>query len=150
VFGEDVVNSYLQGVRSGTAQQEAIATQTEQEVLASVGGQAAFDTIADWAGGPNGDKSLTDAFNMAIDTGNGEMLKVAALALKASYEASNGSLGHSSVLKGQAPVQASGEGYHSRQEMLDDFQNPRYQTDSAFREAVGKKMKFTKGLEVNG
>lgn len=148
-FGSSVVEAYFKGLE---AQQRGVDSETEktvQGITQAVGGDEAWNTIAQWAGGPNGPVEIVEAYNSALDRGDAVTLKALALTLKGSYEAANGSIRPVSVTSGQPTGQASTEGFRSRQEVMSAMQDPRYKTDAAYRQDVANRLAKTDGFSVS-
>lgn len=116
------------------AGQMALAAQMEQEAFSLVGGQDQYTAMLDWAA-QNLSKAEQDAFDAAV-TGNAAQRKQAIVALQAQFERAVGK--NPQLVSGNA---GSSVGvYQSRAEMVRDMQNPKYQTDPAFRAMVQQKL----------
>jgi len=145
-FGKAAVDAYFAGLGVQNAEVSDAVTKMSQEVVATVGGEEAWGTIAEWAGGVNGDPQLADAFNAAFDRGDAVTAKVIAESIKARYEAVNGSLVVKSVVTGQPAGVPGAAGFRSQQEVTAAMRDPRYGTDPAYREEVARRMAVTQGF----
>lgn len=125
----ELVNSYIEG-------QEALLSTTTNQVFDSVGGQDSYEAMTAWAGDNLSDGQI-DAFNRAVNSGDMEETMFAVQGLKSMYDAQRGTE-PARQLAGQA--RASTDAYQSLAQMKADMADPRYQSDSAFREAVAQKL----------
>jgi hypothetical protein len=78
-----------------------------------------------------------ERYNIAVNSGDMNETMFAVNGLKAQYEAARG-LEPARQIAGQA--RASADAYQSLAQMKADMADPRYHTDSAFREAVAAKL----------
>lgn len=128
---KEMVDGYIEG-------QKALAAERDNAGFNLVGGKEAFDKIASWAKQslPVSDR---EAFNKAVAGSDAEM-KMAMMGLKAQYEASNGK--EPSLAGGNAAPSGS-SGYESTAQMTADMRDPRYKTDTAYRQKVANKLSNT-------
>lgn len=124
----DIVQTYFKG-------QEALAAQEIAKVHEFSGGKAAYEGMIAWAG-QNMTKPEVAAYNAAME-GEMETRKMAIEALKSKYISKTGS--NPKVIMGEGPAPTV-SGYASRAEMTKDMKDPRYAKDSAYRDAVAKKV----------
>lgn len=146
LFGKQMVDSYFAGLTALNSDQQAQVQAGMTEVTSAVGGDEAWNTIAQWAAGPNGDQGIAEVYNAALDRGDFATMKLAAIQLKSQYESKNGTLNATSIKEGIASGANSAEGYTSKQEMMKDIGSPEYAHDPAFREQVARRIAKTKGF----
>ena len=147
-FGKQAVDLYFQGLQAADQGQQAEADQAIQGIVSTIGGEENWNTIAQWAAGPNGDQDLAQSFNAAADRGDVGAMKAAAIALKSIYESKNGSLGASSVTRGVPPSAGAATGFRSTAELTQAMSDPRYATDAAYRADVERRLGVTEGFNV--
>lgn len=114
------------------AGQEAIAQNTITTLQDSVGGEAEYNSMLEWA-----EESLPEveiaAFNNSLT--DLESTQFAINGLYARYSAEKGP----NLIKGNQNTSQSG-GYASKQEMMLDMVNPKYGRDPAFRASVQRRV----------
>lgn len=126
---EDFVTQWAEG-------QKAVVSQQTNDVLNAVGGKDAYDQMLAWAG-QNLDKNEIEAYNKIMQTNDVNQIKATVRGLQARYAAANGN--EPSLFNGK-PAPASSRGYQSQGEMLEAMKDPRYKSDSAFREEVAQRV----------
>jgi len=136
-FDKDVVDSYIEG-------QTAIKELFTNNVHSLAGGEEQFNAMVEW-----GTASLKDAeksrFNDAINSGNITQATTAIEALKARYEANEGTFTRNHLSPNDTATGMTPQGYQSVQEMQRDMQDPRYRSgDAAFIKSVASKIKNSK------
>jgi len=102
------------------------------EVQATVGGEKAYGQLVNWAS-ENLDPQFVQAFDNLINTGDVNMIKLAAAGLQSAYDNSNGREGQMLTGKG-API--VNNGFRSQAEVVAAMQDPRYDKDPAYRADV--------------
>ena len=102
------------------------------EVQATVGGEEAYSRLVNWAS-ENLDQQFVQAFDNLINTGDVNMIKLAAAGLQSAYDNSNGREGQMLTGKG-API--VNNGFRSQAEVVAAMQDPRYDKDPAYRADV--------------
>lgn len=126
---QELVDQYIAG-------QEAQMNAHRDSIMTDVGGQETYDNMTEWAADTFSDTEI-DTFNMAVNSGDANMTRMAVQGLKARYEASVGSE-PSRMVSGEAP--SGGSAYRSVAEMMTDMQDTRYHNDPAFRADVQAKL----------
>ena len=125
----EMVNSWIDG-------QQAISDQLQNIAFNSVGGSEQYQTLIDWAG-----KSLAqneiDSFNRALESSNPDDSLFAIKSLNARYQMEQGS--SPNLLQGSTGG-SSAEAFTSLAQMSEAMKDPKYQTDSSFREEVTRKL----------
>lgn len=125
----ELVDSYIAG-------QAASAEVQAKELHDSVGGSDQFNSMTEWASDNFSDGEI-DAFNDAMTSGSPDAKRMAVAGLQARYSASEGSEPSRSI-SGEASK--GGSAYRSVAEMMSDMNDPRYETDPAFRNDVAMKL----------
>lgn len=141
-FPKYLVDSYLEMAKGYSDVMTTKAQSDVAEVLASVGGQTAFDAMSAWARASLSVGERT-AFNSVVNNpqSSKEAISLTMLGLKARYEASVGRA--PSLVHGQGGGSGSGDTYGSKAEMHRDQADPRYKSDSVFRQSVYSKLSRT-------
>lgn len=121
-----LIESYISNAKS---EQESI----QQDILNSVGGQEGFDRISKWS-----ENNLTqeekDGYNKMLETGDPAQVKFALNQLQQRMGAPK------HVMPDSNAAPTGGDVYESRQQMVNDMKDPRYDKDPAFRNMVMAKM----------
>ena len=136
---KELVNAYIQSLKNAPAKQEADVDMSDADINSvqnSVGGEKEYNQIVSWAG-ENLPKSQVQAFDDLIGTGNAEAIKLAVAGIKAQYDNANGYEGRQLQGKG-APT--SGDVFRSQAELIQAMNDPRYDTDPAYRSDVISKL----------
>lgn len=136
---KELVNAYIQSLKNAPAKQEADVDMSDADINSvqnSVGGEKEYNQIVSWAG-ENLPKSQVQAFDDLIGTGNAEAIKLAVAGIKAQYDNANGYEGRQLQGKG-APT--SGDVFRSQAELIQAMNDPRYETDPAYRSDVIQKL----------
>lgn len=127
-----MVDAYIAG-------QQALQTQFQNKVFESVGGEANYRAMTEWAKA-NLPADQINAFNTAI-TGDANQAMLAIQGLHAMYSKSEGAP-PKGLLSGTNATHVSG--YESRAQMIADMSDPRYGKDEAFRAQVYARIKASK------
>jgi len=106
------------------------------DVQNSVGGAEQYSQLVNWASENMGEKFL-GAFDNLINTGDVEMIKLAAAGLKSAYDGANGFEGQMLTGKGAPNKQ---DVFRSQAEVVAAMQDPRYDRDPAYRNDVFEKL----------
>ena len=125
----NLVDQFIQG-------QKAVVEAQRQTVFATVGGQAQYDAMTQWAA-ENLSEAEVAAYNAAVDNGDMNSVMMAVKGLQSRYEASVG-LEPARRVTGKAPQTVNR--YNSIAEMQEDMANPKYENDPAFRAMVERKL----------
>ena len=116
--------------------QMAVATQMQQEAFEQVGGQEAYEDMVSWAS-DNMQEASIDAFNNAVNSGNIETANLAIQGLHAQYRSVNGS--DPSLVMGETKSVTGGV-FDSAAQLTQAMRDPRYESDSAYRQQVASKL----------
>lgn len=135
-FSKSVVDSYLRGVAAGSSAAAQAGEQLVAEVVGSVGGEAQFEALLEWAATQPPD--VSDAYNKAVERGDGPSIKAAVLALNTARVAAEGIDPSRNPSDGGARPQA-GSVFRSVAELKAAQRDPRYASDPAYRADVEAK-----------
>ena len=116
--------------------QMAVAEQMQQEAFEQVGGQEAYLDMVSWAS-DNMPEASIDAFNNAVNSGNIETANLAIQGLQAQYRSVNGN--EPSLVMGETKSVTGGV-FDSAAQLTAAMRDPRYSTDSAYRQSVASKL----------
>ncbi len=116
--------------------QNAVAQQLQYQAFEQVGGQEAYAEMTSWAT-DNLPEASIDAFNNAINSGNIETANLAIQGLQAQYRSVNGS--EPTLVMGETNT-VSGGVFNSAAQLTAAMRDPRYSTDSAYRQTVASKL----------
>lgn len=136
---KEIQEGYLMGMQA--MQRENLAA-----IHGYVGGEQAYQQMAAWAGSSLNDADL-DAFNNALD--NPQLRETAVKGLFARYSTARPSEGTFVAAVGAAP--GSGDVFGTRDELVAAQKDPRYTTDTKYREEVTSKLLRSQqgGFRVN-
>jgi hypothetical protein len=135
---EDLLNAYvnMQQNAAPTQQSADLSDSDVSDLKASVGGEEAYNQITDWASQSLSDAEL-DAFNLTVENGSKEQIKMLMAGLQARYQSENGYEGRQ--LQGKPPSN-SRDVFRSQQEVVEAIADPRYDRDPAYRNDVLEKL----------
>ena len=105
------------------------------QVYSSVGGEAEYGKLTGWAAENLDDRAL-DAFNSIVDQGNPLAIQIAVAGLKSEYDNAEGYEGR--MLTGKAAQTSNG--FRSQAEVVQAMNDPRYDTDPAYRQDIYDKL----------
>jgi len=131
---KDVVDAYIAGA-------QALQTQRANEGFALAGGQENYTKMTQWAK-VNLQRAEIEAFNNAI-SGSPEQMQLAIRGMHAKYESAVGKT--PALLNGSASSHNAAGGYQSKAEVVAAMSDARYETDSAYRNAVMQRLSLTTG-----
>lgn len=102
----------------------------------SVGGDEAYSNLMDWSN-KNLPEQYVQAFDELVSSGDYAMIELALSGLVASYQNSNGYEGK--MVTGKQAV-SKAEVFRSQAEVVQAMNDPRYETDPAYRQDVFSKL----------
>jgi len=112
-------------------------TQSEVNVIQnSVGGEAAYQNLVNWAG-ENLPADYVQAFDNVVESGNLQAIQLAVAGLRSEYENQVGYEGR--LLSGKAANTAA-DVFRSQAEVVRAMNDPRYENDPAYRQDVFEKL----------
>lgn len=124
-----VVDAYIQG-------QQAIAADMQEQAMDIVGGQQEYSRMTEWAA-MNLTNAEVDTFNQLVNSGDMNQVMYAVEGLASRYRNDDGS--QPNLISGNAQGTSAGL-YQSVAEVTRDMQDPRYESDPAFRQMVALKL----------
>ena len=136
----DLVNAYVQSIQNNPAAQQQqevdIPDAQVNQIQNSVGGEKQYTNIVSWAANNLPEKQVL-AYDNLVASGNVEAINLALAGLKAQYDNAFGSEGR--TLQGRAPRSNDGI-FRSQAELMSAMNDPRYDTDEAYRDDVLRKL----------
>jgi hypothetical protein len=126
----EMVEQYIQG-------QEAISTASALEIQESIGGNANYAAMSEWAGENLADGDL-QAYNDIVERGSVEQARVAVKGMYAQFLAAGGKAPN--LAQGATSGAAGAKAFGSAASMVEAMQDPRYKSDPAYREQVEKRI----------
>ena len=135
---KELLNAYLEAYKNApqTQQQEVeIAQKDISRIQDSVGGEAEYNKVIQWAG-KNLQESEIASFDKVVSTGDPNVIQLAVDGLKAKYDNSNGYEGR--MLTGKNTT--SSEVFRSQAQLVAAMSDPRYDNDPAYRADVVEKL----------
>ena len=126
---ENVVNSWIKG-------EQAIADQTIRQAHESIGGKEEYDSLVEWASTSLNEKEI-ESFNRAIESPDVNDVVFAIKSLNARRSVSEGQ--SPTLLQGDTGGSKTGS-YQSVAQLTKAMNDPRYQTDPAYRDEVTSKL----------
>ena len=131
----ELISAYIQ--MQGQQQQGNDLTDAQaSEIRSLAGGDEAYGQLTQWAANSL-DESYISAFDNIVETGDVRMIQLAVTGLKAEYEKANGFEGQ--MLTGKA-AQPQVDTFRSQAEVVAAMQDPRYDSDPAYRQDVFNKL----------
>ena len=136
-FSRNMVDNYLAGLQYNAAQDSALNAQQVSQIKTEFGGAEEYDAMTTWAA-ENMEADEIAAFNRIVQGSNdGAQIRLAIAGLYAQYTASEG---REPQLLGGKPSSSSGSKFESTAQVIEAMNDPRYQTDPAYRKAVEKQL----------
>ena len=136
----DLVNAYVQSIKNNPAAQQQqevdIPDAQVNQIQNSVGGEKQYTNIVSWAANNLPEKQVL-AYDNLVASGNVEAINLALAGLKAQYDDAFGSEGR--TLQGRSPRNSDGI-FRSQAELISAMNDPRYETDEAYRDEVIDKL----------
>ena len=144
VSKEDLIKAFFENSEEVPTSDDSDGPDLSQDqvdqMMNSVGGKEQYNEMIDWAS-KNLSSDEIKAFNSTIDTGTLEQAQLAIAGVQAKYSSNNAEPNLFSGNNADSNV-----GYRSVGEMLRDINDPRYSTDSAFRQDVENKVKLSNAI----
>ena len=137
---QDLVNAYVAFQQQAPAKQEAPAKDlSDAEINSlrnSVGGEAQYNQLIEWAGNNLEAKQIKD-FDQLIAMGSVDTIQLAVKGLQAQYETANGYEGR--MLSGKPP-KSTGDVFKSQAQVVEAMSDSRYDKDPAYRQEIMEKL----------
>ena len=143
---KDLVQAYMEAQKNQPQQQSQVADLTDGEVNTiknAVGGDTAYSNIINWSNA-NLTPDTMQAFDSLVNSGNAKAIELAVSGLKAQMENATGYEGR--MLSGKSPS-TSGEVFRSQPELVAAMNDPRYDSDPAYRQDVIAKLERSDNLQ---
>lgn len=132
---KQLVDAYIAGQKAAAAQQNAMSETVVNGLIEEIGGTENFGKMSAWAATSYSEQEKAD-YQVAVDSGNPSLARLALANLKAKYEAAFGSA--PGLIAGvPAPGTAA---FRSNAEMVAAMRDKRYHTDPSYRAEVERKV----------
>ena len=142
---KDLVQGYLEAYKNQSQQPAEVVDLTDGEVNTiknAVGGDTAYSNIINWSNA-NLTPDTMQAFDSLVNSGNAKAIELAGSGLKAQMENATGYEGR--MLSGKSPS-TSGDVFRSQPELVAAMNDPRYDSDPAYRQDVIAKLERSDNL----
>ena len=126
-ISREYADTYIAGVK-------ALGEQIGNNVKASVGGDAEYSNMVEWAKA-NYNQDQIQAYDKAVNSGDVNTAIMAAKGLRSDYTNTAGSEG-TTYGGTQAEPEGSGDVFRSNAEVTSAMKDPRYEYDTAYRQDV--------------
>ena len=139
---QDLIKAYMEVQSSPEFQQQQAAPPAEittaqiNQIKNSAGGEKQYANIVNWAK-TNLPEDQINAFDEVINTGSVQAIQLAVSGLKAEYDNANGVEGR--MVTGKTAPN-NGDVFRSQQELVRAMNDPRYDSDPAYRQDVIEKL----------
>jgi len=130
-ISREYANNYIAG-------QKALGQQIGDSVKNSVGGDAEYSSMVEWAKN-NYTQEQIQAYDNAVNSGSVDAAMLAAKGLRADYQNIQGQEGDTYSGR-QAQPEGRGEVFRSNAEVVAAMKDPRYEYDTAYRQDVLSKL----------
>jgi hypothetical protein len=135
-FDRSMVDAYLSGLQYKAAQDTALTTKEVTSIKASLGGEAEYTKMIEWAGS-NLSSDEVEGFNQIINTQPMSAVKMAISGLHARYTAAEGR--EPKLIGGRAP-KGSTDKFESTAQLVAAMSDPKYSNDPAYQRKVQEKL----------
>ena len=139
-FNKEMVDAYLAGLNYQAAKDSALTMQQVNEVKASVGGEAEYAAMAEWASKNLSAEDLA-AYNSIVNT---QPLPAVRLATAGIYSRYTGANGREPKLIGGRTPRSEGDVFESTAQVVEAMSDPKYHKDPAYRKKVEAKLSRSK------
>jgi hypothetical protein len=134
---EDLIEAYMEWQKGNpTVQSQPLSEDAAKDIVASVGGQDAYNDTLAWAA-DNLKPEEVAAYDNVVNSGNKDAIFFAVQALNQRYKDSVGFEGQQ--VSGKAP-KSTVKGFRSNAELASAISDRRYRTDPAYRFDVEQKL----------
>ena len=131
----DIINEMMR-MPQGQPEAADLSDADVNTIQNTVGGKDAYDSIMQWAS-ESMPEAATTAFDDLVNTGNGAMIQLAVLGLQQAYQQANGFEGN--MYTGRSAREMA-DVFRSQAEVVQAMNDPRYESDPAFRQDVFEKL----------
>ena len=138
---QDLIKAYMEVSQNPEFQQQAappadITESQINQIKNSAGGEKAYANIVNWAKS-NLPQDQINAFDEVVNTGSVQAIQLAVSGLKAEYDNANGVEGR--MVTGKTAPN-NGDVFRSQAELVRAMNDPRYDSDPAYRQDVIEKL----------
>lgn len=127
---EQLIDAYLELQKNASIQPSQLSDSDANAILASVGGESAYNETLAWAA-DNLKPDEVAAFDNVINSGNKDAIFFAVQSLNQRYQDAVGFEGKQ--VSGKSVKNAAVKGFRSQAELARAISDPRYRTDPAYR-----------------
>ena len=139
---QDLIKAYMEVQKTPEFQQQQSAPAADitpaqvNQIKNAAGGDQAYANIINWAKGSLPQDQL-NAFNEVVNSGSVQAIQLAVSGLKSQYDNANGVEGR--LVTGKTAPN-NGDVFRSQQELVRAMNDPRYDSDPAYRQDVIEKL----------
>jgi len=134
---EQLIDAYLELQKNASIQPQQLSDSDANAILASVGGESAYNETLAWAA-DNLKPDEVAAFDNVINSGNKDAIFFAVQSLNQRYQDAVGFEGKQ--VSGKSVKNAVVKGFRSQAELARAISDPRYRTDPAYRLDIQEKL----------
>jgi len=134
---EQLIDAYLELQKNASIQPQQMSDADANAILASVGGESAYNETLAWAA-DNLKPDEVAAFDNVINSGNKDAIFFAVQSLNQRYQDAVGFEGKQ--VSGKSVKNAAVKGFRSQAELARAISDPRYRTDPAYRLDIQEKL----------
>ena len=135
-FDRSMVDAYLSGLQYKASQDTALTTKEVTSIKASLGGEAEYTKMIEWAGSTLSPDEV-EGFNQIINTQPMSAVKMAITGLHARYTAAEGR--EPKLIGGRAP-KGNTDKFESTAQLVAAMSDPKYSKDPAYQRKVQEKL----------
>jgi hypothetical protein len=135
-FDRSMVDAYLSGLQYKASQDTALTTKEVTSIKASLGGEAEYTKMIEWAGSTLSPDEV-EGFNQIINTQPMSAVKMAISGLHARYTAAEGR--EPKLIGGRAP-KGNTDKFESTAQLVAAMSDPKYSSDPAYQRKVQEKL----------
>ncbi|TXR49896.1 capsid assembly protein [Phyllobacterium endophyticum] len=140
VTDKSMVDAYMKGAIEQTGAKNAEYSSTIKSIA---GGEAEYAKLTEWAAESLSEEEIAE-YNEAVHSGDAKLAKAATQALNFRFKAEGGKA--PSLLGGRTNATPT-PGYANMDEMVRDVNDPRYDSDPAFRRQVEAKIALSEAVK---
>lgn len=131
----DIINELMR-MPQGQPEVADLSDADVNTIQNTVGGKESYESIMEWASNSMPQEATT-AFDNLVNTGDGAMIQLAVLGLQQAYQQANGFEGN--MYTGRSAREMA-DVFRSQAEVVQAMNDPRYESDPAFRQDVFDKL----------
>ena len=138
MFSKQIIDTYLNGLRGGTAVADEIQQSQLEDIQNVVGGEDGYNELREWTQNNVPDETLA-AFDKILDTQDPTMIKIAVQGFAAQMRAAEGF--EPTLINGRSPQAITP--FKTQAEIKTAMGDPRYGKDEAYTLSVYMRMENT-------